>query len=563
MVSRSQLLIYTLPFLGVMFWSAWQTAPDRKPARAALFVGLSLLPPGIALIQIALTNRWMTGSLLGSPYSFGDGAFRSLDFARPELGAVLLHPWHGLLTHHPLYAVGFVALIVLIVQARAWPERFFWLSCAFVIVLHVYLQAAWYVWWLGKQTFGMRGLGVSAVILVPALIYLMRGRELRGKGYGLWAAAALACCLWSAPLFLENLTAETQFYTYAELFGRYGTFVRPLVAPFALIVGMTLLVYLFARADKGATGLRGRFATQMRQRPALTVSLMLLIPLMLYCLLAYVATQAVALISIPLSALFTVAFLSMSAEDTPVSDPTKRPIGERIVAVGLIALFGVSTVLFARLARHTEAQIAAHALPAEDVLYVSAVHVDEVAESYWEYLEVPGFEAKKAALKEYVLKLRACATIPSQDMVAPRVMGPPRSETPIRLPFGADLLLTGVGLVGGEGEDGRTFRAGELLGVQTRWEVTNPMPPRKFSLRIEDAAGGRWAADYVPQVGCGEEVWQPGRDRLDRGGHSPAAGPAAGAVCAGDSWYMTRRRARRCRWRAGKSHRWECVNVIR
>ena len=105
----------------------------------------------------------MTGSLLGSPYSFGDGAFRSLDFARPELAAVLLHPWHGLLTHHPLYAVGFAALIVLIVRVRSLPERLFWLSCAIVIVLHVYSQAAWYVWWLGKQTFGMRGLGVSAV----------------------------------------------------------------------------------------------------------------------------------------------------------------------------------------------------------------------------------------------------------------------------------------------------------------------------------------------------------------------------------------------------------------
>ena len=293
------------------------------------------------------------------------------------------------------------------------------------------------------------------------------------------------------------------------------------------MIAMTLLAYLFTRNSKDATGLRGRFAIQMQRRPALTISLMLLIPLALYCLMAYVTTQNVALISIPLSAAYTFAFVS--ARETPRPPvQTRRPAVETIIAVALIALFGVSAALFARLRRaDTEAQIAAHALPAEEALYVSAVHVDEVAESYWEYLELPGFDAKKAALKDYVLKLRACATIPSPDMVAPRVMGPPRDETTMQMPFGDNLRLTGVGLVGGEGEDGRTFRAGELLGVQTRWEIINAMPPQKFSLRIEDAAGGRWAADYEPQVGCGEAMWQPGRDQIDRGGiHLPPDLPA-------------------------------------
>ena len=65
MVSRAQLLIYTLPFLGVMVWSAWKTTPDRTPLRVALFVGLSLLPPGIALIEIAVDKPLDDGQPAG------------------------------------------------------------------------------------------------------------------------------------------------------------------------------------------------------------------------------------------------------------------------------------------------------------------------------------------------------------------------------------------------------------------------------------------------------------------------------------------------------------------
>lgn len=534
-ISRSQLLLYAVPFLGVMYWSAWKAEGTRRPAKprtslnTVLFVGSSLVPLGIALAEVGMTNRWMTGSLLGSPYAFGDGPFRSLDFARPEFSAVLLHPWHGLLTHHPLYALGFAALVVQIVRARSLPERLFWLGCAVVIVLHVYLQAAWYVWWLGMQTFGMRGLGASAVILVPALIRTMRERELRGQGYGGWAALALACCLWSAPLFLENLYAETQFLTYAELLGQYGTLLAPLVAPVALAGSITAIAFLIARAGgiSDATGLRGRFADQVRRRPALSASLMLLIPLALYCLTEYVvsretgepaaqiASLAAALLGLGCTCLFLALSTQQPADDAAV--PVARPLVETLVSVALVALLGVSALLFARLARHTEAMIAERTWPTEGIRYVSAAHVDEVAESYLEYLNVPGFDAKKAALKAYVEDLMACAAVTSPEETLPRVMGPPDVEAAFNTLFGTDLLLTGVGLTGG---DGATYRAGDYLGVETRWQILNATKPQKFSLRLADAQGERRAAaDYVPQVGCGDgDLWQPSADETDPGG---------------------------------------------
>jgi hypothetical protein len=330
----------------------------------------------------------------------------------------------------------------------------------------------------------------------------------------------LACCLWSAPLFLENLHAETQFFTYAELFGHYGALFAPLVAPIALTGALTAIAFLIARAveDREAAGLRGRFAAQLRRRPSLTLSLMLLIPLALYCLIAYVVSPGVALAATPFGVAFTVVFIALSeGQDAGYRAPAARPALEWVVAATLVALFGVSVLLFARLARHTEAMIAARTWPTDGIRYVSAVHVDEVAESYLEYLNVPGFADKKAALKTYVEELMACAAVASSEQVLPRVMGPPRVETTMRTPFGEDLLLAGVGLTGG---DGAGYRAGEFLGVETQWQVIHATKPQKFSLRLADAQGARRAAaDYVPQVGCGDgDLWQPSADERDRGG---------------------------------------------
>jgi len=64
----------------------------------------------------------------------------------------------------------------------------------------------------------------------------------------------------------------------------------------------------------------------------------------------------------------------------------------------LIYLFAASTAVFARLAVHIERS---PSFPADRVRYVSPVHVKEVEESYFEYLSVPGFEAKKQALRAY------------------------------------------------------------------------------------------------------------------------------------------------------------------
>ena len=242
--------------------------------------------------------------------------------------------------------------------------------------------------------------------------------------------------------------------------------------PFALIVAMTLFAYLFACDSKDATGLRGRFAIQMRRRPALTISLTLLIPLALYCLIAYVTTQGAALISIPLSVAYTFAFVSVRADAVScvqTAQARRRDNRRR----GVVALFGVSAPVCAAGVPHGGADRHARAARRRSAVRQRGAR----RRSGGELLGVSGtgrVRREKAALKDYVLKLRACATIPSPDMVAPRVMGLLCDETTMQMPFGDQRILTGVGLVGGEGEDGRTFRVGELLGAQRAGRSATP-----------------------------------------------------------------------------------------
>ncbi|HBY95036.1 MAG TPA: hypothetical protein DEP84_13935 [Chloroflexi bacterium] len=94
-------------------------------------------------------------------------------------------------------------------------------------------------------------------------------------------------------------------------------------------------------------------------------------------------------------------------------------------------------------------------------------------------------------------------------------------ERPVGIAFGPGVTLTKTE-VGGSGSDGDAIalHAGDLLRVTSRWDVTGPLPGRKFSLRLQDAAGRVWLAeDYIPQDGFAPtEYWPPGEPALDQRG---------------------------------------------
>lgn len=62
--------------------------------------------------------------------------------------------------------------------------------------------------------------------------------------------------------------------------------------------------------------------------------------------------------------------------------------------------------------------------------------------------------------------------------------------------------------------------AGDIVRITTHWQVLDPPPAYKFSLRLWDETGRIWAAeDYVPQAGFAPTTtWQPGEPAFDRRG---------------------------------------------
>ncbi len=574
-ITRAQLLIYAVPLLAATCYFIWKSRDPHTTwlsrNGAGTLLSACLIPLLVGLTQVGFANRWMTGSFLGSPYSFGNNTFRSLDFARPELSAVLFHPWHGLLTHHPFFVLGFIVLLLLVFQSRTIWMKLFYIGLALAIATHVYLQAAWYVWWLGMQSFGMRGMSIAAVVLVPALIRFMREREIHKKSNTILGIFVLAACLWSAPLFLQNLYEETQFMTYADLLGFFGSLMHSL-QPRYLLLGAALsalLAIILVALDRalgrpgtapGRHTLRAALIAQMKRRLILSISLVLLVPIGLYCLIGYGLNRysylvpaagglapSLAVASIPISATLTLLFLALSGPastaperrrdfaEEPVDREhpspavrTRAPRPATVVAVVLICLFVTSTAVFARLAVHIERSrnsAGTPSFPADRVRYVSSVHVKEVEESYFEYLSLPGFEAKKQALRAYGEELKACTAVESEAGILPRLTGLPRVALPTQVLFGPDLLVSKVTLAGGMGGDkAATFRAGDLLALTIQWRVLNapgtpvtparpaslgqaasglPTKPPKFSLRLADSSGRQWlATDYLPQVGC-------------------------------------------------------------
>ena len=94
--------------------------------------------------------------------------------------------------------------------------------------------------------------------------------------------------------------------------------------------------------------------------------------------------------------------------------------------------------------------------------------------------------------------------------------GLPQVELPVEAQFGPDLLLTGVTLAGGGGDEGTAFHAGEVVGITTHWEMLKAMKPLMFSLRLLDETGRSFmTTDYSPQDAPVSDAWLPGAPQRD------------------------------------------------
>jgi hypothetical protein len=393
---RAQHVLYALPALLLGAARSWREQRGKGALRHTLGLGLVFAPTALAVAQTAIVHRWMTGSLLRSPYTFGGEGFASLDWRDPEVLAVLAHPYHGLLSYHPLYGLGFLALIACIVRAPTRDERVLWTVGLGAVLAHVYLQAAWHVWWLGTLTFGMRGLSISVVVLVPALLRAI-GRARSGSvKRSLWILASTLACLWSFLLLLQKYS---HFYTWGDLLAAQARAARSLLELAAVVPFLlgTAIVGLFA----ACVAVRGR-------RPALGPAV-LLAGLSIGYLISRTLrrfTRRGALeelrVEVLVLALLVLVCVLVAVEMRRLRTARVASAIEGGVGWAAIASLGACLGLFSGLALETERRIEADTPKPRAFRATASVVLDQVREAYYEYEPIPGFEKKKERLLRYL-----------------------------------------------------------------------------------------------------------------------------------------------------------------
>lgn len=400
---RAHVVLYAIPALWVAcVESAGASIDGHTQAHNATFrvrvAGsiAAIIPLAIAAAEYAMVNRWMTGAWLHPPYLYGDAGFTAVDLWHPEFAAVLLHPWHGLLAYHPLYGIAFVAVAI-----QAWRTRsVLWRVTLLAAILHLWVQAGWYIWWLGGTTFGMRGLAPAALPLVAGLIAVIR-RDLgtRPRRAVVWIGAVALACVWSYPLLLRG---NTQFRSWTDLLSAQHSAVIAMAVVGVILVG--------ALRWRSAGVMRPNASPELRSDSRSRIAIY-------GSTIAFAAAGVIYLIvaAVPLPNLETRSVAGgLVAGAIALWFVFAREVGARaaysLAGIAVLLLFVAQAGLFARLAIRTEHHRASGAEPPRAFAYISASPVDELRVTYAEYLDVPGFERQKTSFRRFLQSQRIAAS---------------------------------------------------------------------------------------------------------------------------------------------------------
>jgi hypothetical protein len=128
---------------------------------------------------------------------------------------VLWHPWHGLLAYHPLYAV-FCGAGSRHLSQGLWARKtpgtgIGWrTTCAHIYTCRLVLLVD------GGFTFGMRGLAIASLVLVPVFIRHIDQELQKGRAINGWVAMETLAGLCSYLLLLQDVT---HYFTLRQLVG--------------------------------------------------------------------------------------------------------------------------------------------------------------------------------------------------------------------------------------------------------------------------------------------------------------------------------------------------------
>lgn len=404
-IVRLQLILYCIPaFVLVMIDELMSHEKKTKLVRLILKMIVFIVPIFAALLQIGIVNRIMTGSILHSPYTFGDEEFRSLDLRHLQIAAILFHPWHGLISYHPIYLICLPVIVYILNRVRSFRVKIFLILFAAVAVTHIVIQGAWYVWWLGQGTYGMRGLSAFFVLLTPLLALYYRYADKPEHVI----IMSLVCSIWSFLLLYATTISYFQYYTFNSLLLSQLRMLKVLYEdwiPLYLLIAMLLAFWLSKNVNA-------------RER-LVFVSTTILCLLYVFYLSKLVFNRVYFLESLSFfhriinfvtSILIPVTLRRL--QSNTIVRIGKRLKSERFrvvlrrfdTSVMLIVLpifiitVAIFAIFFSQLPKITEnAQKVKR-----EYSYRAAFQVEEAITSYYEYLEVPGFQKDKKRLEAFI-----------------------------------------------------------------------------------------------------------------------------------------------------------------
>ena len=398
------LLIFIRPYLVLyVIAPVWlvvvREAGSEHGTSARRFMALlaAAIPIVLAAAESAAVNRWMTGSPFQPAYVYGGFGFHSVDLLHPQPGAILTHPWRGLLAYHPLYGVAFVAL--LIGASRRGPLRGLWAATVVAALVHLWIQSAWHIWWLGGS-FGMRGLAPSAFPLVLALVATL-GQDMTERPWRAvwWVRAGLLASVWSFPLLLRG---TSDYLTWSDLLAGQ----RPAAVVTATLVVLWILMAVSRRRWK-VPDIRAEVAC----------SGFVLLAAGIGYLIARVNGRASATL------FFTAAIAAIAVFYLTRATGWKHP-ALRVACVAAMVLFAAQAVIFGRLAVQTERYLASGNPPPRQFQSVGAVPIHDLRQNYAEYAGIEGFDDRKGKLRAYLnwLEIEAATMTPADRDLSERVL---------------------------------------------------------------------------------------------------------------------------------------------
>lgn len=371
---RPYLVFYAVAPLWLLIFRD-SAGARRTLVRRLVLLLAAALPLAVAALESGVVNRWMTGSPFRPPYIYGGFGFQSVDPLHPQIGVVLTHPWRGLLTYHPLYGIAFIALIIH--TLRDGSRRLLWASTVGVVLLHVWIQSTWHIWWLGSS-FGMRGLVPAAMPLVVALVATAAEDFDRQRRSALWwVRAGVIGCAWSFSLLLQE---PSPFLTWSQLLAGQR-FV-------AVATGALVLLWIALAVC------RHRWRVP-EPRVEIACSGIVLVALGV----GYLFAQTDGRLSMKL---IVVAMVLAAGVWLLERRPRWNPAGLALAWAALAVLFADQALLFGRLATHVERYLASGDSPPRHFQAVATVPLEALRQNYIEYTNIPGFDDRKRKLRAYL-----------------------------------------------------------------------------------------------------------------------------------------------------------------